>query len=369
MRLDLSFLLASALLPLLCHSFACLDGKGAIHSWWLIRQIPEVSEPAVYRLGADLRKGTYFFLTEGNQNPTRFHPTKIQSQRNNPLMGTLWPFFGNGSEEHSEDTFLVTYNDRGFPQNDSGVSRGFVMYSQKARRGVWIIHSAEEFPNLFEEDGEFFMDSVIPPSMLRKGQTFLCLSFLEHELPKMVEILRTTKPAIVYSHVGDSVEEFLFLKEGSIGEENRETSSGTVSRFQIADGSVFDVFLKSGGERFDVYSNFVAPFYETDLVVQSSVLQPEFVDNVKLSMDGCEGQYKVTNVTTTAFGNYLTFDYAHLKDNSKYAITENGHVCIGDFDRKFWHLDKPGVVACTKSKRGVYSHFVASVQRTSSCRR
>ncbi|KAK0393652.1 hypothetical protein QR680_000335 [Steinernema hermaphroditum] len=373
MRIDLAANFALLLLPLTCHSFSCLDGNGSARDWWLIRQLPELSDSANIRYRRHEKHGVYYFLHQDDEDPDELHPTNILERKNNPLMTTLRPFYGNASAR-SSDTFLLAYNDNDMTINGRGISKGFIMYSKKTGTGVWLLHSAKSFLGEFEDNHshkKYFSASLVPDDVLLKGQTYLCLSFLEDQLPKMIEVLNTTRPIETYWHIGQNLwKDFGFVTELTSSTDTENEIMSTMWRLQIADKSRFDVFLRTGagGLKFDVYKSILAPYYKTDIFVQSSVPHPESAENVELSKWACFGEYKVHNITQIRYGyGIMLVDNPHLKDDSKYAYTESGYVCISDYDRRPEHLLSPGVVVCTRHKRRMYNHYVRTQGRRSYC--
>lgn len=206
----------------------------------------------------------------------------------------------------------------------NGHTKGIVWASSNG--GVWLQHSCPHFPDLASEN----FTSSYPQGGLINGQMFLCMSLGNASSVDVVgRVLQYTKP-FVYNYSIPTTMESLLPELSKVAEKNatvRKQPWFNTFHLEAANFS-FTVHAKGPKFRREIYSNWIAPEYNTGLDVQS------WLNGAHPYMSNCTSDTcPVLNILTKTINSQ---NFSFVDDHSKWAVStvkEKPVTCIGDLNR------------------------------------
>ena len=233
----------------------------------------------------------------------------------------------------------------------------------------WLIHSVPRFPSNPKHQKKY----QFPESAKKFGQSFLCIAAkykgtrFPHALDRISEDLFYTWAPIYDFKASDAdFTNFPKLKtvlEGGARGNHQPNNVEPKHHIQSFSGqsyykgqvpTTFYVFSKTGGFGQDIYKDLMAPYLATKVSPRPGRLRMyvetwirETKTNPRIRSD-CSGETEVYNVLNIA--DLEKNDYPETLDHSKWAITNNGYVCIGGINRMTSQKKRGGSSVCLKVK-------------------
>ena len=201
----------------------------------------------------------------------------------------------------------------------------------------WLIHSVPNFPPQPEKGYSY------PETAQTYGQSFLCVNMEDKNLAVISQHLYYTWPMIYNSSVSDKYTDNvpyldLVLRAKHI---KHAPSWVTIQSFNTAgeEGFKFTAFAKTGEFGADLYKEVMAPYFHTDLYAETW-------QRGQCVPSNCTGDTSVYNIDEMEL---LDQHYKESQDHSKWAVTEDGHVCVGGINRMTSQYSRGGGSVCFKA--------------------
>ncbi|KAL7303502.1 hypothetical protein TKK_0003669 [Trichogramma kaykai] len=370
-------------ISLIVHNFTpilALQCKGENNQdvdWFVIYKIPKLpkSENVLIKEGV-----AYLYMDSSNHKSGWTLSEKDISKNDSIPAYTLSPFY---DDKTAIDSLWILYNDQ--PPNQparliNGHAKGAIITNGK--EGFWLIHSVPNFPpqpNTGEDVLKSKNDKVesgaqagskdyptggysYPSSGRTNGQSFLCVSTNEDSFNSIGKQLIYNQ-IIVYRR---NVPNRLTSKVTTLVEAAKQVRVNSppyyhMVNFYSKSGMKFTSFAKSSKWDKDLYDDFVAPQFNTDLYTETWMN-----GRGKLPTD-CNST-KVMNIKSISLSKaQISFNSTH--DHSKWAISANDEyslVCIGDINRANTQFLRGGGTVCLSSPE-VWKGYRDSVEEVEPC--
>lgn len=222
----------------------------------------------------------------------------------------------------------ILYNDENSDKTHSnnGHSKGVVMWNDKSVS--WLIHSVPDFPKSIEPSILTTMACIsfadlrfpdIDDSQLIYGQSFVCLSNIG--LDKLDSIL--SQLSIMKVHCYSSNYDLPALVKSDLETLNLDSKISHVS--------------KSPKNEIDIYESYLAKNHGGKWRTQTWVRGHNIDDTATVA--------QIQNIKLH------DINYTYKQDHSKWAVSDNGHVFIGDLNRMTSQFRRGGGGIVIKSDR------------------
>ncbi|XP_067877351.1 deoxyribonuclease-2-alpha-like isoform X2 [Heterodontus francisci] len=246
--------------------------------------------------------------------------------------------FYNRSKHQSDDVAYVLYNDQISVDSTThiGHTKGVVLLDQK--QGFWLVHSTPHFPSSTDEWHSW------PDSGKKNGQSFLCVTYLYSQFIEIGTQLLYNNPRVYYQSVPSTfAEDLVNLTKAASGERLKAPPWHRAVNLSSAAGKRFISFAKYSKFGDDLYSGWVASFFQSDLLVET------WPNSEHTLLSNCSMKYAVYNVKKVTFTANISFS-SH-DDHSKWCVTSSGGdvkwTCIGDINRDQAQEHRGGGTVCT----------------------
>ncbi|XP_070547061.1 plancitoxin-1-like [Ptychodera flava] len=285
---------------------SCKDDDGNDVDWFIISKYPKIPK---YSANGLVNEGLAYYYFDPSVQNGRLSTVGINST-NNALAKTLNQILNN---HDSEKVAYLMYNDS--PPNDTrvpsrkGHTKGVVCLDEAC--GFWLIHSVRLFPK--SSEGEYSW----PNNANSLGQSLICVSAKvpDGSFKQIMTALQYNCPNIYNSHVPQVIKEAVEGLE-SVADGHCEDSKERCkyhAEIETQGGVTIDIFAKSAKFNADIYSDFIAPHFESNMYAET--WQKGSAENLK---SFCKG-YKVENVRSLTLPGDVNFK--STKDHSKWAVT------------------------------------------------
>ncbi|XP_065316101.1 plancitoxin-1-like [Gordionus sp. m RMFG-2023] len=312
-----------------------------------------------------------------NENIDWKYPGKFIKDEDNALAYTMKQLYDNS---FSEDFMFLSYNDEspnGKEHESMGHTKGVLMSNKST--GAWLIHSLPRFPAAVSQN----MTSpnklggyIYPPNGAYNGQVFLCVSFDYSQIFTISQLIYYDTP---YIHDKNVPDEFMvgnkYLKWLS---QNKDITTDKnppwtlIKTFHsLRNKTPFVAFAKYKKFDADIYSDLIAPYYQSNLLsetwqqdtkhaLNSSCFRHPTVQNIKgISFNINSNDNKISD-------SQRNISFSEFVDHSKWAVTnpksfpatskihKNSNinkpvVCIGDLNRELHQEKRSGGMVCTEN--------------------
>ncbi|KAL5262892.1 hypothetical protein ACHWQZ_G008331 [Mnemiopsis leidyi] len=298
----------------------CLSEEGEPRTWFLMLKMPN----------------RYSYLYADDINPDLKKGTKLLTEGDNPVGRILDPIYSGRAGVN-----YILYNDQvpdGPTTNTRGHTKGAVIWRDDSTI-QWLIHSVPNFPPQPEKDYSY------PETAKTYGQSFLCVNMEEEDLAEISQHLYYTWPLIYNSSVSEKYTDNvpyldLVLRAKHI---KHDPSWVSIQTFETAgeEGFKFTAFAKTGEFGADLYKEVIGPYFNSDLYAETW-------QRGQCVPSNCTGHTSVYNVREMEL---LDQHYREPQDHSKWAVTADGHVCVGGINRMTSQYSRGGGSLCFQAGR------------------
>merc|ERR1711871_217638 len=336
-------------------SFAgCRDESGQPIDWWGAVKINNGAE--------------YLYFDSSDETPRKSKYT-FSDSGSGALSHTLNLIYKNSSLGYG------MYNDE-WPDGGGSSSRGHAkgVLGFDSAGGFWLVHSVPRFP-VKPKVGY----SGFPENEEKYAQTFLCISMFADQLDQVGIQLGYTWPSYYDNNFASSGLDRLYPKLSAAFQDNHTTDHSVHSLgLQRVSNAHFVSIAKTKYWGGDLYESGVAPFYRSNVLVESwmngiNPLDPCCKGDRSASKcpcpdDGssCTAQYDAIDIRSLDWG-ISGASWSETQDHSKWAITETPSiVCIGDINRQVGQTKRGGGTVCRQSET-LWSAFNKAIASKDSC--
>lgn len=311
----------------------------------------------VYKPPTPSRSPARFFYADADHSNWTLGSLPI-NDATTAVGATLLAFY-----HRDERLFSFAYNDDsplGNVESYRGHSKGVVLFDENS--GFWLIHSVPNFPPL----GSY----SYPPTGLKFGQTFLCVSIPARFLGDVGEHLRYVQATPFFSNLPDELSARFpvlvnIVKKQSLSKS--DTHFTRVGQMTTMKGMSLKSFAKHKKFNKDLWYDLVAAELGTNMAVESWLNGGADDLNSVCTSKKRVAAPKVFDVTAVALPG-VTFNSS--RDHSKWAVsdTEGGTatVCFGDLNRQKSQLRRGGGALCFQH-RGLWRTLHDSVKSVQPC--
>jgi len=311
-------------------SISCLDEDGKAVDWWIILKapvLPNSTDPSAV-------SGFGYAYCDARNRTMKFTGKRLDNNLSGALASTLQQIYDNVG---SSSVAFFMYNDEspdGKTHESYGHTKGEVCYNRNS--GFWLVHSTPRWPPLSSNDYQY------PPSEKEFGQSFLCMNFETNSFNDIAGQFLLNKPYLYDYNFPTSLHELTPQMQSFINREFFKTSSNQTIKLTTVDGINFISFAKNSAWALDLYEDFVSPYFDTDLFIDSWMNGNK--ENAMPSY--CSPQYAYDNVNVRLIYLSESIFWKETKDHSKWAVSaqenEINLYCIGDLNREFSQAKRGG---------------------------
>ena len=218
----------------------------------------------------------------------------------------------------------------------------------------WLIHSVPNFPPQKEKGYSF------PATAERFGQSILCIDMEEGALGMITELLYYTWPMIYNSSVSEKyTDNVRYLDLVLRGKHVKAAPWVKIQEFETAEQDMkFTAFAKTGEFGSDLYKDVIAPY------LQPEKMYTETWQNGRGRIpSNCSGDTAVYNNVKMQL---LDREYTETQDHSKWAVTDQGHLCVGGINRMSSQFTRGGGSLCFKAGQ-VWKQMLHGIQLYEEC--
>ncbi|XP_032868179.1 deoxyribonuclease-2-alpha-like [Amblyraja radiata] len=302
---------------------SCQDDNGQPVDWFIVYKLPKDVD------GSGIN---YKYMDHGTSGWRTGRYTVNSTQ--GAVGATLQQLYG---QSQSNNVAFVLYNDQSpiESSSDGGHTKGVVLLDQT--QGFWLVHSTPHFPPPAQESYQW------PSSGRRYGQSFLCVTYPYSQFQEIGTQLLYNSPHVFDHSIPPSFAKDLpDLQRAAAGEHKKTPPWARKVVLSSAAGKQFTSFAKHKNFGADLYKDWVADVFQSDLFVQS------WLNCRRALPSNCSGQYAVYNVEGILFPKGAAFS-THV-DHSKWCMTRPGGgsswTCIGDINRDQAQEERGGGTVC-----------------------
>ncbi|ESO93151.1 hypothetical protein LOTGIDRAFT_206546 [Lottia gigantea] len=326
-------------------SYQCLDLHGKPVDWFIVYKLPFLR----HNIDPMLKNGDGHYYMDPNVPNFQLSKYSLNSTTH-AIYHTLQQFYT--SKNRSKSDFFALYNDWSPQKHENtkhGHTKGMVLFDQK--KGFWLVHSVPRFPG-YKDEGYYW-----PHSALDFGQSLLCMTYNSNVIDEIGKQFLFNYPRFYerWMPPGMQLKYPNMWKALNFGVSS--TTNHTVS-FKSSMGTTFTVFAKSGTFGQDLYSSLVAPHYKADMWTET------WQNGQDKLPSNCTSSFKVLNVKWIKFQENVQFE--EEKDHSKWGVTSNGYVCIGDINRMGTQFRRGGGTVCFNNT-AVWKNFMSLITKLDEC--
>jgi len=327
----------------------CLDGKGGKIDWFSVYKVPSLHKVKNFDHG-------FGFVYLDNQNPQWQVSNTSINEPGNAVYNTLQQVYTS----KGDSIMYIMYNDE-TPTGkfQRGHTKGVIAFDGTA--GFWMLHSSPKFPPPRNEKYDW--------SATTFGQTVLCISLPYKEIGNVAQQLLYNE-AEVYDSVIPPAMSAEFPVLGQVVRMSRAPGLSNIRTLTSLAGQTFVSFAKSRHFGADLYDDLVAPYLQSNLLVETWLRSKG-----EILPSNCSAQYKVYKVSHITLPGKLAF--YESKDHSKWAVTyaqdstqldSTYWTCIGDINRMKSQFYRGGGTVCLKNK-SVWKSFRAAIDGFEHCKK
>ncbi|XP_030014096.1 deoxyribonuclease-2-alpha [Sphaeramia orbicularis] len=329
---------------------SCYNDNGEAVDWFYLYKLPKEHGRKSIEEGEK-----YLFLEKGSEG---WADGKVSV---NDTTGALGRTVGQlYTQTKNTEVAYILYNDQRPPKGVSdrwlddgdssrGHTKGVVLLDKE--QGFWLVHSTPHFPPV-QKEGQYYY----PSSGVNNGQNFICVTYPLERFQTIGEQLQINQPKVYDCDVPES---FAALVPALAAVCKKAHSSNhlfphakAVSNRSVTltskEGTDFISFAKGASFDNDLYHSWVAPFLQSDLLVQF------WVRSTGVLRSDCSKGWRVLDVQLLSPGKRFTFKAS--QDHSKWAVSPQGTgqggrggggwVCVGDINRNEAEEKRGGGTVC-----------------------
>ncbi|KAL4219230.1 deoxyribonuclease II [Mactra antiquata] len=317
------------------YSLQCMSQQNKPIDWYIAYKLPDAH---------NLPSNSFYFMDAVSKVWSLSMRTLNDDSQ--AIYNTLQQIYTKSRNEYSEDLLYLMYNDdfpsttlnytsRRLYSTEHGHTKGVIAFDSNS--GFWLIHSTPKFPPS-KDNGYSYPDSA-----KNHGQSFLCISMdTSSNLDEIGHQLLYNYPGIYDQGVSSYFKQYSNMMD-VLNDEHittqpwyRETILTSLS------GVKFRSFAKYANFDKDLYSDWLAPLFQDNLLVET------WQNGRNKMCSNCSGTYKVYNINTLEFDSD-NIAFKETQDHSKWMVTNttrNVWTCIGDINRQMSQEKRPGGTVC-----------------------
>lgn len=327
----------------------CLDENGNEVDWWAALKAAKAAG-AVGSVAA----GYVHAYTDANDSKSQLsissHSLDDSVDDESALGRTINAIYQGAAA--SNDFGYVFYNDElpesagGGTKTTGGHAKGVFAFSARSNSAVWLLHSV---PKAFDGVNSSTSDTYhYPANGVQYGQSFLCLTLTVDDLDIVGLQLQYYEPQVYSSYMPSSLSSRLPHLSALIGGKVISTASSSVESLSTVGGANLTHFAKTQTWGKEMYSELVAPYFQTGLYVETWMRPKE------ASLYPPQVDYSLINVISLKFPSPMTTSFKETQDHSKWAAALDGDVpvvCIGGVNHQASQKKRGGGTACLVDSR------------------
>ncbi|XP_023029626.2 deoxyribonuclease II [Leptinotarsa decemlineata] len=314
------------------NALQCRDEENNPVDWYVLYKIPKLKQQNLL-----IEQGSAYIYLASNHYGSWQISNKSINNTNSIIGNTLQNLYSS-----KNDVLYILYNDE--PPNENknsnkGHTKGVVMADMTG--GFWVVHSVPNFP-------EMGSSYAYPENGVVYGQSFLCISMDLKNLNKVGIQLQYNQPEIYGENVPSNLKSLVpNLAKAAANVTVDSAPWYHITNLYSKSGVQFTSFAKSKQFCKDLYEDLVAPYLESDLVVETWPNGPG-----RLPSD-CKKLFKVNNVESINIPvAEVSFKATH--DHSKWSVTSTSSkkywTCIGDINRAAHQEVRGGGTVCLNNE-------------------
>jgi deoxyribonuclease-2 len=297
-------------------------------------------------------KGTKYLYSDTN-SPS---PSVSQHSMNDTTVGAL---AHTTKQLWDASISYIAYNDEpptangGQPEMTPGHTKGYGAVAADGSAFL-VIHSIPKFPTTPSNASEYI---GMEPNAWMYGQSALCLTLNATSLANMLVQMQLNAPQVYDWRTGASSADAAIAALGTGVVNTAPNCQPTV--YETQGRAPFTYFAKSKQWGNDLYSECVAPYYNSPLLVESwirgSAIGPS-----------CSSPEQVLDIQALNYDGFVLSEY---NDHSKWAVSsdqDSAIVCIGDINRMTTQYGRGGGTACLETLP-LAEFLRAAITSTNSC--
>ncbi|XP_071802579.1 plancitoxin-1-like [Asterias amurensis] len=329
------------------------DEEGKPVDWIFVYKLP--AHKTTRRTPKHVQEGCWYIYMDPRQTKPELSKTSLNAT-NNAITHTLNQIYKNRDSIDSKDFGYLMYNDT-FPRDmgksasqSHGHAKGVLAFD--ASGGFWLIHSTPEFPRKSSQSYNW------PANAKRNGQSFLCVTFDFDQFEKIGKQLMYINPSVYDFYIppklATDVPSLVKVTQGK-----KVTSAPWYRRESLTSsgGQSFISFAKCSKYGQDIYSDLLAPYFNSNLLVQT------WQSGRGKKIDSCRsGSYDVTNIRKMTLGSEV---FPQTMDHSKWAVTDSEGskwICIGDINRMESQKNRGGGIVCFENE-AVHKYLLVGAKK------
>lgn len=246
-----------------------------------------------------------------------------------------------------EKANFIIYNDESPLDNQPynfklGHTKGILAFSEDG--GFWLTHSVPKFALGPTQVSQY---QGITTNAHMYGQSFFCKSFTVSQLNDIAGVLLYNHPNIqdMTLHITN------YANLTALSKQQYQTSHSC----ETLTVENLTVFAKSKEFGKDLYGDCIAPYYQSNLKVESW-LRGDLIGAV------CN-DYKIVDGLSIQLDSN---DFSEHQDHSKYAVGEDSLVCFADINRMTTQFQRGGGAVCFQDK-SLHTLMESMIQTTNHC--
>lgn len=333
--------------PRIRNAVSCIGESGQQVDWFIVYKLPRLED------------STHHYVTQGLGYVYMDSKTKHFTMPDKPIKSNM-----SAAGHTLQQIYLahglgyIMYNDEDPAEHKSlygeewGHTKGDLAFDNTS--GFWLIHSVPKFP-------PFANDSYgYPETGERFGQSFICVTFNYSTFNKIGLQLLYNGPQIYDHYLPDDLAIGVpNIQKAIEGKYVYTPPNAHVTKLQSMEGITYTSFAKSKYLGSDLYSYLVAPYYDTDLLVETW-------QNGRGKLPSNCSELTVENVLDMKLAGD---SFKETVDHSKWTISKSATqelVCIGDINRMEGQFKRGGGTLCTNNV-DIWNEFRAGITSIDSC--
>ena len=335
----------------------CLNNAGKAVDWWIAYKMPKISD--------GISRGFNFTYADAVTPKMRLIATQMDDSQN-ALAKTLLQIYSRPDITHRHKFAFGMYNDE-TPADKVSSTYGHTkgVFALNEHSGFWLVHSVPRFPQVASNDRKLY---DFPEDETNYAQSFLCVSLPPSELERLAPQFQLNRPQFYDGHMPEEwADRFSQLNATLNGAFNNDEGAMNKVTFKSNMGKVFTSLAKNAKWEKDLYEDAVAPFVQSDLLVETWMrpAEPSF----------CSPDYKydVVNIKHLDFGSTgagaSVFAFKETKDHAKWALSSapnSNWVCIGDINHQMSQQKRAGGTVCFEDT-AVHMSYSSLIVDTDAC--
>ncbi|XP_033119525.1 plancitoxin-1-like isoform X1 [Anneissia japonica] len=330
-------------------ALSCLDRSGHPVDWFIALKLSKDSD----NNNELIRDGVgHVYMDE---NIKEWQLSDVSMNDSSQSIGyTLQQIYDNPK---SKDVGYIMYNDE-WPNGPKSSSRGHTKgaLAFDSSSGFWLIHSTPKFPDFANKS------YVWPNNALPFGQSFLCITFDLKQFQLIGEQLLYNYPSIYDSNLPDQLVDKVPSLRDVVNDKHTDTPpyKQMVTLYSKA-GREFQSFSKSKGFNQDIYANWLAPYWKTNLFTET------WQNGGGKLKSNCSSTFTVQNIKLISLPGIIL--QKETKDHSKWAVSTGNTrqvTCIGGINRMEAQFRRAGGLVCSEIPE-IWKAFRQLVNDTEPC--